>query len=362
MKPLNFLIFILVFFSKIPFIKSSECVGTKNLNIGFLQNEFIDYEPYLYYELGKFASKSEISFKVELVEDNYDKFDIIFGEYQDLKIFQNKELTLNTEILDFYKRNNIQISGNILPLDLDTFIILSKDNQKEFSFDELSNFFNPMQYSLGANLLYKDQLIKLITYNLNGAPLEENDINLEYLLSLYSSTYENLNKNIIESNFIELVESFDSNENTFTVFSDGILLNKNINYRYFQLFPTTKYLWSEVEGIFERSTMNNPISFFGFSAYINNQEDLGFICHLMDKNIRENTFRNFNLQISPLSEREVEDISLNIPINYKEILLNKNKNIYELDSYGIKNYEKFIQIMSGKREFKELINSDNYLN
>ena len=362
MKPLNFLIFILVFFSQIPLIKSSECLSTKNLNIGFLQNEFIDYELYLYYELGKFASESEISFKLELVEDNYDKFDIIFGEYQDLKNFQNKELILNTEILDFYKSNNIQISGNILPLDLDTFVIISKDDQKKITFDELSNLYNPIQYSLGANLLYKDQLIKLITYNLNGVPLKKNDINLEYLLTLYSSTYENINKNIIESNFVELVESFDNNENTFTMFSDGILLNKNINYRYFQLFPSTKYLWSEGEGLFKKSTIDSPISFFGFSAYINNQKNLGFICHLIDKNVRENTFKNFNLQISPLSENEVEELSLKIPNDYKEILFNKNKNIYEIDNNEIENFEKIIQTINGKIEIKNFINNNDYLN
>ena len=362
MKPIHFLFFFLIFFSKISFIKSNECVSTKNLNIGFLKNEYIDYEPYLYYELGNFASNSGTSYNLELLENNNDNFDIIFGEYYDLKKFQNRNLALNDEILNFYKKNNIETFGNILPLDLDTFVILSKDNQERLSFDDLSNFFSPIQYSLGINLIPKEQFIKLITYNLKGALIQSNDINLEYILSLYANTYENINKNIIESSFLELVESYDSYENTFTVFSDGVLLNKNMNYEYFQLFPHNKYSWSNEEGYFKQSTTESAISFFGFSAYINNEDALAFICHLIDKHTRTNTFRNFNLQISPLSEIEIEDVLINIPQGYKDILIDKNKNIFEIDKYGLENYEKFLEIISNKTGITEFINTNNYLN
>ena len=353
----------MIFTSKISFIQSSECVSTKNLNIGFLKNEYIEYEPYLYYELGKFASKTGTSYNLELFENNNDNFDIIFGEYYDLRKFQNRNLVLNDEILNFYKKNNIEIFGNILPLDLDTFVILSKDNQESLTFDDLSNFFSPIQYTLGINLIPKEQFIKLITYNLKGALIQNNDINLEYLLSLYTNTYENINKNIIGSNFLELVESYANYENTFTVFSDGVLLNKSMDYEYFQLFPQTKYSWSDDEGFFKKPTTESPISFFGFSAYINNEDALAFICHLIDKQTRTNTFTNFNLQISPLSEIEIENALINnIPQGYRDILINKNKNIFEIDNYLIENYEKFLKIISKKTEIIEFMNTDNYLN
>ena len=362
MKPISFLFFFLIFFSKISFIKSSECLSKKNLNIGLLKNEYIDYEPYLYYELGNFTLNSETSFNLELVENNEDKFDIIFGEYYDLKKFHNRNLTLNNEILDFYKKNNIEIFGNILPLDLDTFIILSKNIQERLTLDELSNFYSPTQYSLGINLEPNEQFIKLITYNLNGSPINNTDIYLEYLLSLYTNTYININKNIIESNFLELFESFENYENTFTVFSDGILMNKNISYAYFQLFPHAKYIWNDDKGFFNESTLENPVSFFGFSAYINNEENLGLICHLINEKIRINTFKNFNLQISPLSDREILEYPSPLPSSYIDILKNKFKFIEEYDGYNLENYNIFNEIISGRKEFKELIIYEDYLN
>ena len=362
MKPIHFLFFFLIFFSKISFINSSECSSTKNLKIGILKYEYIDYAPYLYYEIGNFASNSEISYTIELVENNYDKFDIIFGEYYNLKKFQNKDLKFDDEIFDFYQINNIHLSGNILPLDLDTFVILSKNDQKKLTFDELSNFYNPVKYTLGINFSPKDQLYKLFIYNLKRPIVENSDISLEYILTLYSNAFANINKNIIESNFLELVESFDSDENIYTVFSDGILLNKNINYKYFQLFPSARYSWSDDAGFFKKSELEIPISFFGFSAYINNQDNLGIICHLINEKVRINTFRNFNLQISPLSEKEIQSISLKLPNGYEDLLKNKNKYIYEIDSNEIKNYELFMQIISRQSKFQDTLNLDNYLN
>ena len=39
---------------------------------------------------------------------------------------------------------------------------------------------------------------------------------------------ENLNKNIVNNNFLEVFNSYENSENVYTLFSDGILLNKNI--------------------------------------------------------------------------------------------------------------------------------------
>ena len=49
--------------------------------------------------------------------------------------------------------------------------------------------------------------------------------------------------------------------------------------------------------------------------------------------MRINSFQNFNLQISPLSENEIKSLS-NIPQKYLEILKYKNENIFKLNTFS----------------------------
>ena len=84
--------------------------------------------------------------------------------------------------------------------------------------------------------------------------LGENNLNIEKvsfdtILDLYTTSYKNINKNILENNFDTVFQSYQNNENVFTLFSDGILLYKDINYESFQLFPQSKYKWDENRGL-----------------------------------------------------------------------------------------------------------------
>ena len=73
--------------------------------------------------------------------------------------------------------------------------------------------------------------------------------------------------------------------------------------------------------------MSKPLSFYGFSAYLNNYKP-GLLCYLIDEEVRAHkAFRNFNIQLSPLSINELRSIEDDLPDNYKKILENKNKNV-----------------------------------
>ena len=65
-----FLIFSILFFlfSKNSF--SNECLNKKELNIGLIDNDFIDYKYYLYYALGEYSSINNIQFTISEVDHN----------------------------------------------------------------------------------------------------------------------------------------------------------------------------------------------------------------------------------------------------------------------------------------------------
>ena len=65
------------------------------------------------------------------------------------------------------------------------------------------------------------------------------------------------------------------------------------------------------------------------STLVNNINQVGLLCHFVKDSVRENTFRDFNLQISPLSINEVQNILDLLPTGYSKILELKNKNIIE---------------------------------
>ena len=87
------------------------------------------------------------------------------------------------------------------------------------------------------------------------------------------------------------------------------------------------------------------------------------MCYLIDEEVRLKAFRDFNIQLSPLSINEIRSIEDNLPDDYKKILENKNKNIlkpnYSLES---KKYDLFTGLVFGKYKFDDIIFDQNYLN
>ena len=356
----------LIFFLLLIFQKNSianECLIKKELNIGFIENNYIDYKYYLYYALGDYSLINDVEFTISEVNQNANEFDIIFGEFRDLAKLSLNQTQIPNKVLDFYNDNEVEVMGNIFPLDLDTFILLSQDDYEKLNFEEFSELYNPIKYTLGMSFKNKEDIINLITYHLEKPSINVNSLSFELTADLFSKTYQNLNKNIVNNNFLEVFNSYENSENVYTLFSDGILLNKNIEFRSFQLFPKSKYIWDSDEGVFKKSIDSKPLSFYGFSAYLNNSQGSGLLCYLIDEEVRLKAFRDFNIQLSPLSINEVRSIEDDLPDNYKKILENKNKNVlkpnYSLEN---KNYDLFSGLIFGKYKYDDIIDNQDYLN
>ena len=366
MKFLNNSKVFLIIFLLLVFQKNSianECLIKKELNIGFIENNYIDYKYYLYYALGDYSLINDVEFTISEVNQNANEFDIIFGEFRDLAKFSLNQTQVPNKVLNFYNDNEVEVMGNIFPLDLDTFILLSQDNYEKLNFEEFSELYNPIKYTLGMSFKTEEDIINLILYHLEQPSINVNSLSFELTADLFSKTYENLNKNIVNNNFLEVFNSYENSENVYTLFSDGILLNKNIDFRSFQLFPKSKYIWDSDEGVFKESIESKPLSFYGFSAYLNNSQGSGFLCYLIDEEVRLKAFRDFNIQLSPLSINEVRSIEDDLPDNYKKILENKNKNVlkpnYSLEN---KNYDLFSGLIFGKYKYDDIIDNQDYLN
>ena len=358
-----FLIFSILFFlfSKNSF--SNECLNKKELNIGLIDNDFIDYKYYLYYALGEYSSINNIQFTISEVDHNANEFDIIFGEFRDLEKLSLNQTIIPDEILTYYFNNDVEIFENLFPLDLDTFILLSQDDHKKLTFEELSEVYNPIKYTLGMTLETKGDIVNLFTYQLGKPYINIDSLSFDTTVNLFSKTYKNLNKNILDDNFLEIYNSYENLENVYTLFNDGILLYKNINFKSFQLFPKSKYVWNEENGIFKENIEIKPFSFYGFSAYLNNTESSGFLCYLIDEEVRLKAFKDFNIQLSPLSVHEVRKIENELPDKYLEILEKKNKYIFKPNySSEIKNYELLLALMLGEEKISNIFNNQDYLN
>ena len=342
---------------------SNECLTKKGLNIGFIENSYIDYKYYLYYALGDYSLLNDIEFTISEVNQNANEFDIIFGEYRDLEKLSLNQTQIPDKVLNFYNDNEIEIIGNLFPLDLDTFIILSKDNSQKLTFEEFSELYNPIKYSLGMSFQTKEDIINLLIYHLEQPSINLNSVSFELIADLFVKTYENLNKNILNNDFLEVYNSFENSENVHTLFSDGILLNKNTGFESFQLFPKSKYIWSDEQGKFQQNLETIPFSFYGFSAYLNNFQSSGFLCYLIDEKVRLKAFKDFNIQLSPLSIHEVKKIEDELPDNYVKILENKNKNIFKPDySSEFKKYDLFSGVFFGQNQLDDILDNPDYLN
>jgi len=308
------------------FLNGAECKKSSNLKIGLINDEYINYEPYLYYMLGEYSLNNSVEFQIEFLKNNPEEFDIIFGEYYKLRMLTKKNINLPIKIENFYEKNGVKISNNLLPLDLDTFIILKKNDLiQELNLQDLANYYDPIKYTLGTDF-NKKKILQLLIYSLESDNLDFQDIFLESYLTQYNKLYSNLNKNIIKSNYQEIFDSYLINENLFTLFSDGILLYKNLQYSSFQLFPKSKYIWSDINGTFIENKNLNPISSYGFSAYLNS-DNTDLMCYLFNADVRIKSFQDFNIQISPFSEKEVESIKNKLSEKYLNILKKKNSNI-----------------------------------
>ena len=353
-----FLLFIISYKSN-----SNECPTKKELNIGLIENNYINYKYYLYYVLGEYSLINDIEFTISEVNKNANEFDIIFGEFRDVAKLSLNQIEIPNKVLNFYNDNEVEVTGNIFPLDLDTFILLSQDAYEKLTFEEFSELYNPIKYTLGMSFKTKEDIINLIIYHLEQPSINLNSLTFELTTDLFSKTFENLNKNIVNNNFLEVFSSYENSENVYTLFSDGILLNKNIDFKSFQLFPKSKYIWDKEEGIFKESLDRKPISFYGFSAYLNNSQDLGLLCYLIDEKVRLKAFRDFNIQLSPLSINEVRGIEDDLPDSYKKILENKNKNVFKPNySSENKNYDLFSGLIFGKYKYNDIIDNQDYLN
>ena len=355
--------FFLISFFLISILNANECTTSKSLKVGLINNDIIDYQYYLYYELGNYAAKNELEFEIQIVENNPNEFDIIFGEFYDLSKLSKNNVTFPPDIKEYYNKNNIVLSSNILPLDLDTFIIASKNKQKKiFTLEELSNYFDPIRYTLGVSFKSDKEVEKIFNYLINNKDFSLNDIENESLISNLKKGYKNYNKNILSADYLEVYYSFENNENVFTLLNDGVLLNKNFIYEYYQLLPQSKYQWDKEDGIFLTKINTTPFSFYGFSAYINNTNQFGFLCHLTKENVRKNSFKNFNIALSPLSAYEVENFD-ELPKGYLDILNSKNKNILEIDYKNFSSkFDLITSLIFGNQEYQNIIETNDYLN
>ena len=356
------LFFFLLFFFPINLI-SNECLKKNKLNIGLIENNYLEYKYYLYYVLGEYSLLNNVKFTISEVNQNANEFDIIFGEFRDLAKLTLNQTQIPDKVLKFYKDNEVEVMKNLFPLDLDTFILLSQDNNKEITFEEFSELYNPIKYTLGMSFQTKEDIINLIVYHLEKPFIDLSSLSFELTTHLFTKTYENLNKNILKNNFLEVYNSYENSENIYTLFSDGILLNKNINYKSFQLFPKSKFIWNDEEGVYKENIDSKPISFYGFSAYLNNSQSSGLLCYLIEEKVRLKAFRDFNIQLSPLSISEIKNIKDELPDSYIKILENKNKNIFKPNySSEHQNYDLFSELIFGEKKFDDIFDNLDYLN
>ena len=342
---------------------SKDCNYKESLKVGIIPNNYVDYQHYLYYTLGNYSLRNNIEFEINNVDFDLDEYDILFGEYKDLIKLSKFKVDIPEKIEIFYEKNNISIVDNIFPLDLDTLILLTKSNIDINSLEDLVAYNHPIRYTTALPILSDDTFLKLLSFSLKNDFIEFNHNNTEYLVSLFKELHSNFNKNIINSTYLELYNSFEDRENIYTLFSDGILLNKNINYENFILFPNPKYIWNENKGIFDNNNNSLPISFYGFSAYVNNSNQIGFLCYLVEEEIRLNTFRNFNNGISPLSSKELEKIKDQLSTKHIEILDKKNQQILNpFIRNDQKNIDELIDIILNINISKKEYNGSDYLN
>lgn len=361
MKYKKLIFFVICFLtSKVTFSETSSCEKHKIINIGLVENSYIDYKTYLHYFIGKYSLNIEnFEYEISNISEENGNFDFIFGEYNDLKQFELSELKLPENIKNFYDNNEINIDKNLLPLDLDSYILLSKENIKLNNLEELANLSSRFKYTIGFSLMDKRNIHVIWNSIIEQKDFIKSDMHAESGAINLKKIVKNSNKNILENDLLGVYDSYIENENIYTLFSDAILLYKNVDYKHFLSFPKSNYKWDNNLGIYTSQKNYNPTSFFGFSVIVNKPNKLGFICFLTQEEIREQTFRDFNVEIGPLSLNELKKIEENLNPAHLELLENKNKSI---NKTKIKDYENLINFILNDYELKNLIKDRNYIN
>ena len=90
--------------------------------------------------------------------------------------------------------------------------------------------------------------------------------------------------------------------------------------------------------------------------------EFGFLCHLIKNDVRNNSFKNFNIALSPLSANEVKGYE-ELPEGYIEILNSKNQNILNVNYKNFsEKYELLKSIIFGNLSYQKSIETNDYLN
>ena len=110
--------FLFIYLFIIKTLSGNECETNSPLKIGLIDNDYINYEYYLYYELGNFAVDKKLEFEIQKVDNNANEFDIIFGEYYDLIKLSQTKVNYPTRIKNYYSENNGRTFSNKMAIKL----------------------------------------------------------------------------------------------------------------------------------------------------------------------------------------------------------------------------------------------------
>ena len=67
-----------------------------------------------------------------------------------------------------------------------------------------------------------------------------------------------------------------------------VFFYKNLQISNFNLFPQKNFIWNDDLGIFKNVSNPIPYSYYGFSAFINNTNHIGLLCHFTKEEVRYN--------------------------------------------------------------------------
>jgi len=352
------------------FAEEKKCPNTnEDISVKLITDGYYDYENYLHYSLGNFTSVGDMVYDIEITNEskfNDIKYDLIFGEYINLKQLLNKKIKLNipryvNEYYDLNLINNNEKDFNIHPLDLDTFIIISKKKLQLSVEEDLFNFDNQYKYTLSQSFYSNIENIKFLNYLSMNKKLNFNHPEFESILFKQRKKYSLLNKNTFSTDYYELVSSSQKDESIFEVNSDGFAYKEGLDFIY---YPNSEEVWDEKNGKFSKN--NNEIkepSFYGFSVLVNSQQGYNYLCNIIQPSQREILIRSFEIGISPLSINDVGDIN-NITTAYKKLLKQKSNNVKEIsiedkNIFSDKFHNELLRFIT-KRDSSIFSNKQNY--
>ena len=311
-------------------------ISNENISVHLITDGYYNYEDYLHYSLGKFSTQNKKQYTLTTSKEFNLKTmsnDIIFGEFNELRKIINEEKNLITPdfIGNFYIKNEITNpfqDNNLYPLDLDTYILVSKEEINDIKNEEdIYNFVDVSKYTISQSFYSRNETINFFSYLLMGNGMDFKNPFFESILYNQKYKYSLLNKNTFLGSYEEVINSYNNNENLYTVLPDGFAYHEKNN---FINYPNSEVIWDNNIGQFKINDIENIESFFGFSALVNKKKGFDFLCNITKIDAREIILKDFNLGISPLSTNDVLNINQISP-KYKKILKLKSKNINNLD-------------------------------